>query len=102
MFKALWHASFIEKNITSAFAKTGIFLHNPRAVLDKITRLVLPSAPISQERMLMTCCSVRRIHKAYKKSPIAKRLTFILNANSHLAAQHSINQHTITGLIRAL
>ena len=42
------------------------------------------------------------MHKAYKKSPTAKRLTFILNANSRLAAQHSIDQHTITGLIGAL
>jgi DDE superfamily endonuclease len=77
MFKASWHASFTEKNITSAFAKTGIFPHNPGAVLDKIPRPVLPPAPISQERTPMTCRSVRRMHKAYKKSPTAKRLTFI-------------------------
>jgi hypothetical protein len=50
MFKASWHASFTEKNITSAFAKTGIFPHNPRVILDKITRLVPPPAPVSQER----------------------------------------------------
>ena len=102
MFKASWHAFFTEKNITSAFAKTGIFPHNPGAVLDKITRPVPPPAPISQERTPMTCRSVRRMHKAYKKSPTAKRLTFILNANSCLAAQHSIDQHTITGVIGAL
>jgi hypothetical protein len=70
--------------------------------LDKITRLVPPPAPISQERTPMTCRSVRRIYKAYKKSPTEQRLNFILNANSRLAAQHSIDQHTITGLIGAL
>ena len=42
------------------------------------------------------------MYKAYKKSLTAKQLTFILNANTRLAAQHSINQHTITGLIGAL
>jgi len=47
MFKALWCASFTEKNITNAFAKTSIFPYNPKVVLDKITRLVPPPAPIS-------------------------------------------------------
>ena len=47
MFKASWCASFTEKNITNAFAKTGIFLYNLRVVFDKITRLVPPPAPIS-------------------------------------------------------
>jgi hypothetical protein len=102
MFKASWQASFSEKNITSAFAKTGIFPYKPSEVLDKITRPAPPPAPISQERTPMTCRSVRRIHKAYKKSPTEQRLNFILHANSRLAAQHSIDQHTITGLIGAL
>jgi hypothetical protein len=42
------------------------------------------------------------MHKAYQRSPIATRLTFILHANTQLAAQHSIDKHTIGGLIRAL
>jgi hypothetical protein len=36
------------------------------------------------------------------KSLTERRLNFILHANSRLAAQHSIDQHTITGLIGAL
>jgi hypothetical protein len=82
MFKALWQASFSEKNITSAFAKTSIFLYKPSEVLDKITRLAPLLAPISQKRTLMTCRSVWRIHKAYKKSPTEQQLNFILHANS--------------------
>jgi hypothetical protein len=102
MFKVSWEASFTKKNITYAFAKTGIFPHQPKEVLDKIACPVPPPAPISQERTPMTCRSVQRIHKAYKKSPTEQRLNFILHANSRLAAQHSIDQHTITGLIGAL
>jgi hypothetical protein len=72
--------------MSSVFAKTGNLPYNPRVVLDKVTRLVPPLALVSQECTPMTCCSVWRMHKAYKKPPIAKRLTFILNANSRLAA----------------
>jgi hypothetical protein len=102
MFKASWEASFSKKNITSAFAKTGIFPYKPGIVLDKIKRPEPEPAPISQERTPMTCRSVRRVHKAYKKSPTVERLNLIFNANLRLAAQHSIDQHTITGLISAL
>jgi hypothetical protein len=102
MFKASWEASFTKKNITYAFAKTGIFPYKPKEVLDKITRPVPLPAPVSQERTPMTCRSVWRIHKAYNKSLTEQRLNFILHANSRLAAQHSIDQHTITGLIGAL
>jgi hypothetical protein len=47
MFKASWEASFTKKNITHAFAKTGIFPYKPNEVLDKITRPVPPPAPVS-------------------------------------------------------
>jgi hypothetical protein len=86
MFKAAWNTSFSEKNIISAFTKTGIFPYNPSVVLDKITHLVLPPALVSQEHTPMTYYSIWRMYKAYKKSPIAKQLTFILNANSYLVA----------------
>jgi hypothetical protein len=42
------------------------------------------------------------MHKAYQRSPTKQQLTFILNANIRLAAQHSIDSHTIAGLIDAL
>src|SRR6202044_1077111 len=97
-----WEASFIEKNITNAFAKTSIFLHKPSVVLDKITRPEPPPMPISEERTPMTYWAVRRMHKVYKKSLTRKRLSFIFHANTCLAAQHSIDKHTITGLITLL
>jgi hypothetical protein len=71
--------------------------------LDKITRpKLLPLAPISEEHTPMTCRSVQRIHKVFKKDLTAKRLTFILKANTRFAAQNSIANYTILGLIRAL
>ena len=50
----------------------------------------------------MTCRSIRRMHKAYQKDPTNQRLTFIMHANSRLAASNSIAQHTIRGLVRAI
>jgi hypothetical protein len=86
MFKASWEASFSKMNITSAFAKTGIFPFKPSVVLDKIKRPEPEPAPISEERTPMTCRSVRRVQKAYKKSPTVKRLSLIFRANCRLAA----------------
>jgi hypothetical protein len=102
MFKAAWLASFTEKNIHSAFAKTGIFPYKPAMVLDKIQRLEPLPVSNSHESTPMTCRAVRRVHKAYQKSPTAQRLTIIFHANIRLATQHSIDQHTITGLMGAL
>jgi hypothetical protein len=102
MFKAAWEASFTVKNITGAFAKTGIFPYNLSVVLGKITPLEPSLKLIAQEQTPISCLLVWRMHKAYQRSPIATRLTFILHANTRLAAQHSIDKHTIGGLIRAL
>jgi hypothetical protein len=58
--------------------------------------------PMSHESTPMTCRAVQRMQKAYKKDPTRRRLNFIFNANLRLAAQHSIDVHTIQGLITAL
>ena len=102
MFYNTWEASFTEKNIVGAFAKTGIFLYNPAIVLGKIICPELVSKPIPQEKTPIACASIRKMHRAYQQSPTAQRLGFILNANIRLAAQHSIDQHTILGLVGAL
>jgi hypothetical protein len=105
LFKVAWETSFTEENIKSGFSKTGIWPYNPDVVLSRIRPAEPQSEPtpaIGIECTPMTCRAVRRIHKAYQKDPTAKRLTFILNANSRLAAANSIAQHTIGGLVRAL
>ena len=103
MFKVAFETAFTEQNIKSGFAKTGIWPYKPNMVLDKISRPEPPPEPIPlQERTPLTCRAVRQMHKAYKKSPSETRLEKIMHANTRLAAQNSIAQHTITGLIRAL
>jgi hypothetical protein len=102
MFKASWKAAFIEKNIQSAYTKTGIFPFYPLVVLDKIKRPEPPKPPPTAERTPMSCHAVRKAHRAYKESPSQKWLTFILHANIRLAAQHSIDKATINGLISSL
>ena len=102
LFRVSWEEAFTQENILSGFANTGIWPYKPSIVLDKIKHPAAPKPSIIEERTPMTCRAVRRVHKAYQKSPCAKRLTYILNANSRLAAANSIAQHTISGLIRAL
>ena len=102
MFNSAWNASFTEKNIVSAFAKTGIFPYNPSVILDKITYPEPVPELIIQEKTLVACASIWRIHKAYRRSLTAKRLGFIFHSNIQLAAQHSIDLHTISGLIKSL
>ena len=101
IFQAAWLASFTKKSITSAFAKTGIFLYKPTLVLDKIQR-PLPLVPTSHKCTQMTCRAVQKVHKAYRNSHSTERLTFILHANIYLAAQASLNKQTISGLISSL
>ena len=102
IFNSAWDTSFTEKNIVSAFAKTGIFPYDPSVILSKITCPEPVPELIIQEKTPIACASVRRIHKAYRRSPTAKRLGFIFHANIQLAAQHSIDLHTISGLVKSL
>ena len=102
MFNSAWNTSFTEKNIVSAFAKTGIFPYNLSVILDKIIYPEPVLELIIQEKTPVACGSIRRIHKAYRRSPTARRLGFIFHANIQLAAQHSIDLYTISGLVKSL
>ena len=50
----------------------------------------------------MSSRAVRRVHKAYAKHSTSLLLEKILHVNEQLAAEHSIDQHLIHGLIDAL
>ena len=73
-------------------------------MLDKIIKKETPSVETEaiQVSTPMTNRAVRRVHKAYVKQPTSHLLEKILNANERLAAEHSIDQHAIRGLIEAL
>lgn len=50
----------------------------------------------------MTCKAVRRVQRQFRKAPSPTILSKILRANERLAAQHSIDQHVVNGLINTL
>jgi hypothetical protein len=50
----------------------------------------------------MTCRAVRRTQRQFRNTPNSPLLTKIFRANKRLAAQHSIDQHVVKGLITAL
>ena len=50
----------------------------------------------------MTSRAIRHIYRAYKFKPAKSWLSKILRVNERLAAEHSIDQHVIRGLMEAL
>jgi hypothetical protein len=86
MFKTSWDQAFTAKNITSAFQKIGIFPYKPTMLLDQIQPPIPPPVSQSIESMSMSYCTIRRIQKAYKKSPTKARLFLIFCSNERLAA----------------
>ena len=50
----------------------------------------------------MTSRTVRRIHRVYMKAPSSPIVAKVFRANDRLAAQHSVDQHVIMGLLEAL
>ena len=104
VFWPAWQQAFNLANITSGFAKTGIWPYNPEVVLSIITKPV-PEAPHYTPRMLrtpMTSHAVRRIQQQYRIAPNSPLLAKVFLANERLTAQHSIDQHTLKGLMDTL
>ena len=104
VFWPAWQQAFSPANIASGFAKTGIWPYAPHEVLDKITK-PLPiddTEAIQTAKTPMTCRAVRRTQRQFHNAPNSPLLDKIFRANERLAAQHSVDQHVIKGLITAL
>ena len=84
------------------FEKTSILPFVLALLLDQIQHPVAELVDNSLKSTLLSCCAVYRMHKAYRKSLTKKWLSLIFHANERLAAQHSINQYTISGLVTLL
>ena len=100
VFWPAWQRAFCQKNIASGFEKTGVFPYNPSLVLDKITK----KQPIKASTPLKTpisCRAIRRLHRVYRFKPKDTFISKLLRANERLAAEYSISQHVIKGLIEA-
>ena len=95
LFLPAWKQAFTPKNIASGFEKTGIWPYNPNFVLATITKpqLIEPENNSQLLKTPMTSRAVRRIQRAYEKSPVKSTLALIFHANERLAAQHSIDEH---------
>jgi hypothetical protein len=104
MFKVAYTRAFTERNITSAFQKTGIWPFNPEIVIATIRAPLQKPVPIGipEVKTPMTCRAVRRAQKAYGIEPCRQNLELIFRATSRLAAQSSIQQHENLGLRQAL
>ena len=101
VFWPAWQRAFCQKNVVSGFEKTGVFLYNPSIILDKITKKQPIKAFISLKTPI-TSRAVRRMGRVYKYKPKDTFISKFLRANERLAAEHSINQHVVKGLIEAL
>ena len=105
LFKPAFKAAFTTENITSAFEKSGIWPFNSRLVLDKIEprrqskRLSISNLQIETPK---SCRAVRRVQKAWKTTQDHQILDKLFRASEALAAQHSIDQHIIRSLYKAL
>lgn len=102
VFWPAWQKAFVPANIISAFSKTGIWPFNLTIVLSEIT-MQLIEAPVSPQRLKtpMTSHAVRRLQQQYHKAPSSPLLNKLFRANERLVSQHSINQHTLHGMIEA-
>ena len=104
VFWPAWKEAFLPINITSGFTKTGIWPFNPVLVLSKIVQPPSQEAPPSHQglRTPMTSHAVRRIQQQYRKAPSSPLIAKVFRANERLVSQHSIDQHTLKGLVNAL
>ena len=103
IFWPAWQEAFISKNITSGFAKTGIWPYNPSPMLIKITKPLpaIPDVPTSPKTPL-TCHAIRHIEKEYRKAPNSAIVRKLFRATEKLTSQYSIDIHTIKGLTQTL
>ena len=93
MFRAAFAESFTEKNIESAFEKTGIWPFDPKKVLSKIHKPEPVPKLIEPSRLNTptTSRTIRRIHQVYQQSRQDSILSLIFRANIQLAAQQAIS-----------
>jgi DDE superfamily endonuclease len=104
VFWPAWKEAFTQKNIVSAFEKTGIFPADSSRVIDKITK---PQELIAEfdSQMLKTptnTLEVRRLRRGWLKSPSKTNAEKAFRGLDTLAAQASIALHRVKGLEETL
>ena len=104
VFKKAWDEAFTDKNIHSAFEKTGIFPLNPARVVKIIAKPEVFEVAIDPQilRTPTTALEVRRLQKRWIKSPTKEKADKAFRGLNLLVAQASIAQHRASGLEQAL
>ena len=103
MFKRSWDKAFTEKNIQSAFHKSGIWPTDGTNVIKTITRPVTTSLQKSTNLCTpRSTKSIRRFHAAYDKEPTIDKVKKLFATTLYLSAQVSVLQHENRGLFKTL
>ena len=100
IFRDAFAAAFNFSNITSSWAKTGLFPFNPEVVLSKIRRPASPT-PVDTIQTPHSSRGVRRLQKSYQQSPSNQKLDKIFKSNQDLAATSEIRTHAFRRLEEA-
>jgi hypothetical protein len=108
VFKKAWDQAFTKKNITYAFAKTGIYLQNPRLIMAQIEPKEPPKPitslrkPYNEIKTPYSVIALRRIKKVYRIKLSTLLIDKILKANETLHARAQIAEYRCKGFRETL
>lgn len=104
IFKDAWNASFTEKNIQSAWKKSGIFPLDPDMVISKITRT--QKKPSEEPKLFpatpTNAVGLRQLQRKFIESPTPVKTTLLFETLEELITKVSILKLENEGLQNAL
>ena len=104
LFKKAWDRAFTEKNINSAFLKTGIWPLNTTLVVNVISQRELTPHQYKEGELKTpkTSKGIRRFQREFRLNPTNAKRDKLFKANEELSAQVSILTSKAQGLENAL
>lgn len=96
LFRNAWSQSFIEKNIQSAFAKTGIFPLDSAVTTNRLQKSSNPSlTPLKSSLSLSSTIplTIRSLRHLVKSSPTLQKVELLERAVLRLATNYEIQTH---------
>ncbi|KAL3707102.1 hypothetical protein TMatcc_008115 [Talaromyces marneffei ATCC 18224] len=106
LFWASWNATFISKNINSAFKHTGLYPFNPELVMQKFTKKIESKpSPSDSRTSIIPAKDWRRLEKLIKsviEEVLDQKFLQLNNMVLHLSAENILLENEIERLQRAL
>jgi hypothetical protein len=105
IFKRAWDKSLTEANISSAFAKTGIWPYKLHIVLSVVAPLRPETSPETSSGVITTPYTakcMRQFSRTYSKNPTKEAIRKLIKTNETNSARASITEHRAEGLREAL